>query len=81
MIVAALVLAALFRPDGPLDPPLDPFAGDGASRIAVPVPVAVAPPEGAPIPTAAEIDAGLEVDRPSAAVRPAAGLPPSSVRR
>ena len=79
VIVAALVLAALFRPDGPLDPPLDPFAGDGASRIAVPVPVAVAPPEGAPIPTAAEIDADLEVDRPSAAVRPAAG-PPAELR-
>ena len=31
VIVAALVLVALFRPDGPLDPPLDPSAGDGAS--------------------------------------------------
>jgi len=75
VIVAALVLVALFRPDGPLDPPLDPFAGDGASRIAVPVPVAVAPPAGVPLPTAAELDAALEPDRPSGAVRPAAGPP------
>ena len=75
VIVVALVLVALFRPDGPLDPPLDPFAGDGASRIAVPVPVAVAPPAGVPIPTAAELDAALEPDRPSGAVRPAAGPP------
>jgi hypothetical protein len=75
VIVVALVLVALFRPDGPLDPPLDPFAGDGASRIAVPVPVAVAPPAGVPLPTAAELDAALEPDRPSGAVRPAAGPP------
>ena len=75
VIVAALVLVALFRPDGPLDPPLDPFAGDGASRIAVPVPVAVAPPAGVPLPTAAESMRLLELDRPSGAVRPAAGPP------
>jgi molecular chaperone DnaK len=73
VIVAALVLVALFRPDGPLDPPLDPVAGDGASPTAVPVPAAVAPPVVAPLPTAAEVGTDLEADRPSAAVRPAAG--------
>jgi actin-like ATPase involved in cell morphogenesis len=75
VLVAAIILVALFRPDGPLDPPLDPVAGDGASRIVVPVPAAVAPPAGAPIPTATEIGGDLEADRPSAAVRPAAGPP------
>ena len=69
VIVAALVLVALFRPDGPLDPPLDPVAGDGASRTAVQVPAAVAPPAVAPVPTAAEVGTDLE------AVRPAAGPP------
>jgi molecular chaperone DnaK len=37
VIVAALVLVALFRPDGPLDPPLDPTAVDGTHQTAVPV--------------------------------------------
>jgi len=67
VIVAALVLVALFRPDGPLDPPLDPVAGDEASQT-------VAPAVGAPTPTDA-IRTDLEADPPTAAVRPARGLP------
>jgi molecular chaperone DnaK len=39
VIAAALVLVALFRPDGPLDPPLDPTAVDGTHQTAVPIPV------------------------------------------
>ena len=75
MIVAALVLVALFRPDGPLDPPLDPVAGDGASRTAVSVPAAVAPPAVAPVPTAAE---SVRTWRPSG---PRRALPPTLARR
>jgi len=67
VIVAALVLVALFRPDGPLDPPLEPFAGDEASQT-------VAPAAGVPTPTDA-IRTDLEADPPTAAVRPARGLP------
>lgn len=65
LIVAALVLVALFRPDGPLDPPLDAVAGDGASRV----PAAVTP-------SAAEIEAALEPDEPRTPPRPA-GVRPS----
>jgi hypothetical protein len=36
VIAAALVLVALFRPDGPLDPPLDPVAGNDAPLTADP---------------------------------------------
>jgi hypothetical protein len=61
VIVAVLVLVALFRPDGPLDPPLDPVAGDGAS--------ATAGPADAPIRT------DLEADPATVAVRPAVGAP------
>jgi molecular chaperone DnaK len=48
VVVAALVLVALFRPDGPLDPPTAPGAGAGAARLAplVPQPTAVAPLPG-----------------------------------
>jgi hypothetical protein len=66
VLVAALVLVALFRPDGPLDPPLDAVTGDGTSRV----PVAVAPPTPASVPTAVEAD-----ESPAAAWQ--AGLRPS----
>ena len=47
VIVAALVLVALFRPDGPLDPPLDPGAGN-ATQLIAPAEVATAPTAGVP---------------------------------
>ena len=51
VIVAALVLVALFRPDGPLDPPLDPGAGN-ATQLIAPAEVATAPTAGVPAPAA-----------------------------
>jgi len=45
VIVAAVVLVALFRPDGPLDPPLDPGAGN-ATQLIAPADVATAPTAG-----------------------------------
>jgi actin-like ATPase involved in cell morphogenesis len=50
IVVAALVLVALFRPDGPLDPPSEPGAVAGVPRVAgapaVPPPAVVAPLPG-----------------------------------
>jgi molecular chaperone DnaK len=66
---AALVVVALFRPDGPLDPPLDP--GVGAARVTgapvVPAPLPAAP-AGDILPGAA-LPGGLPVDGAPAAVR------------
>ena len=70
MIVAALVLVALFRPDGPLDPPLDPGAGD-ATHLIGPAEVATAPTAGVPVPTPADIRTEVDADAVPA-VRPAA---------
>jgi hypothetical protein len=64
VIAAALVLVALFRPDGPLDPPLDPVAGDGAPLTAGPI--------GAPVPNAEQGRTEPEADP---AVRPADARP------
>jgi hypothetical protein len=61
VLAAALVLVALFRPDGPLDPPLDAVAGDSAPLTAGPA--------GGPVPAEGRTD--LEADPASAAVRPA----------
>lgn len=70
VIVAALVLVALFRPDGPLDPPLDPGAGN-ATQLIDPAEVAPAPTAGAP--TSAPADSRTEVDAGAVpTVRPAA---------
>jgi len=77
VIVAALVLVALFRPGGPLDPPLDPGADEAASRSVVRIPAAVAPPLRTAVPTVADVGTDREADRPTAAVRPAADPRPS----
>jgi hypothetical protein len=72
VIVAALVLVALFRPDGPLDPPLDPTA-DGIYQTAVPV--ATVPPVVVPAPRS-DVRTEIDADAPQrVAVRPASDLP------
>jgi hypothetical protein len=78
VVVAALVLVALFRPDGPLDPPLDPTAVDGTHQTAVPIPVGSERSVVVPAPIAgvrAEID--LAPPR-TTAVRPAKERPAES---
>ena len=70
VLVAALVLVALFRPDGPLDPPLDPGAGN-ATHLIGPAEVATAPTAGVPAPNAADIRTEGEADA-APTVRPAA---------
>ena len=70
VIVAVLVLVALFRPDGPLDPPLDPGAGD-ATHLIGPAEVATAPTAALPVPTSAEIRTEVDADA-APTVRPAA---------
>ena len=70
VIVAALVLVALFRPDGPLDPPLDPGAGN-ATQLIAPAEVATAPTAGVPASAPAGIRTEVDADAVST-VRPAA---------
>ena len=70
VIVAALVLVALFRPDGPLDPPLDPTAVDGTHQTAVPIPVGSERSAVVPAPVAG-VRAEMDLDPPrTTAVRP-----------
>jgi molecular chaperone DnaK len=70
VIVAALVLVALFRPDGPLDPPLDPTAVDGTHQTAVPIPVGSERSAVVPAPVAG-VRAEMDLDQPrTTAVRP-----------
>ena len=70
VLVAALVLVALFRPDGPLDPPLDPGAGN-ATHLIGPAEVATAPTVGVPAPNSADIRTEVDADA-APTVRPAA---------
>ena len=70
VLVAALVLVALFRPDGPLDPPLDPGAGN-ATHLIGPAEVATAPTAGVPAPNSADIRTEVDADA-APTVRPAA---------
>ena len=70
VIVAALVLVALFRPDGPLDPPLDPGAGN-ATQLIAPAEVATAPTAGVPDSAPAGIRTEVDADAVPT-VRPAA---------
>jgi molecular chaperone DnaK (HSP70) len=44
VLAALLMLVALFRPDGPLDPPLDPSVGDAGRPTGIPA--AAVPPSG-----------------------------------
>jgi molecular chaperone DnaK len=70
VIVAALVLVALFRPDGPLDPPVDPTAVDGTHQTAVPIPVGSERSAVVPAPVAG-VRAEMDLDPPrTTAVRP-----------
>jgi hypothetical protein len=74
--VAALVLVALFRPDGPLDPPLD-VTGNvprvtGAATVPPPVPT--------PTPPAAVVE-GVRVDGAPVAARVTAPPPPRTSDR
>jgi actin-like ATPase involved in cell morphogenesis len=78
VIVAALVLVALFRPDGPLDPPLDPTAVDGSHQTAVPIPVGSERSAVVPAPVAG-VRAEMDLDPPrTTAVRPAKERPAGS---
>ena len=78
VIVAALVLVALFRPDGPLDPPLDPTAVDGTHQTAVPIPVGSERSAVVPAPVAG-VRAEMDLDPPrTTAVRPAKERPAGS---
>ncbi|HEX5813500.1 MAG TPA: Hsp70 family protein [Pseudonocardia sp.] len=70
VLVAALVLVALFRPDGPLDPPLDPGAGN-ATHFIGPAEVATAPTAGVPGPNSADLRTEVDADA-APTVRPAA---------
>jgi molecular chaperone DnaK len=70
VIAAALVLVALFRPDGPLDPPLDPTAVDGTHQTAVPIPVGSERSAVVPAPVAG-VRAEMDLDPPrTTAARP-----------
>jgi hypothetical protein len=95
LVVAALVLIALFRPDGPLDPPLDTGgAGDGTARAtgAPTVPLPAGPADRAvptaPVPTASvpgaeagrAVGAGGDLSGGAASVRPRVPAPPSPAR-
>jgi molecular chaperone DnaK len=78
VIAAALVLVALFRPDGPLDPPLDPTAVDGTHQTAVPIPVGSERSAVVPAPVAG-VRAEMDLDPPrTTAVRPAKERPAGS---
>ncbi|MDT0348226.1 Hsp70 family protein [Pseudonocardia charpentierae] len=78
VIVAALVLVALFRPDGPLDPPLDPTAVDGTHQTAVPIPVGSERSAVVPAPVAG-VRAEMDLDPPrTTAVRPVKERPAGS---
>jgi molecular chaperone DnaK len=78
VIAAALVLVALFRPDGPLDPPLDPTAVDGTHQTAVPIPVGSERSAVVPAPVAG-VRAEMDLDPPrTTAVRPPKERPAGS---
>jgi hypothetical protein len=67
LVVAALVVVALFRPDGPLDPPTDPVARDGAGQQTG-APVGPAPSLTVPVP----VVEGVRAEAVPAPVRPTA---------
>jgi hypothetical protein len=73
VVVAALVLVALFRPDGPLDPPSEPGTVAGVPRVAG-VPAVPPPAVMAPLPGVEGVRAEDVADiRPTAAPRQGSG--------
>jgi hypothetical protein len=65
VVVAALVVVALFRADGPLDPPTEPVVGADAPRLTG-APVVPLPTTVAPVPAAE----GVRMEEAHAAARP-----------